>query len=529
MFPHPRAWLALAALASAPCIPIAPAGVPPCPAGVQTLQRPHSLANERLGESISLDVDTGLLAAAAPGLRLDGSARGTALLYRRQPSGMWAFEAMLTIPAPPGGFSEFATSVACTGTVVAAGNPSDQSAAGDFKGAVYLFRRSTAGAWSPEQRLENPGPDENALFGRTIALVTDRLVAGPSTIPGDGLPRAMAHFVRSGATWSLSEMLTPQASPNPATNDYGAAAAMWGSRLAVGAPYERHDAVSSRTGAVFIHELNTQGRFVQAARVLNPSTTDNPFHNDGFGRVLALDGDRLLVAAPDLTVGGVITGAVYIYERTGTGDWSLVRTVHPPAPAPGDRFGASLALRGQWAVIGAPGTRVRSLFMGITGAAHVLQRSGPAATPWLDRGTRTYQLPSPFPDSETAISAAVAIDSLSAPSLILGAPETLGGLDSAGAVHILPLTESIVDCDANGLVDACEIAIQPLADRNSNGIPDRCCPADIDGNTLVTVEDVFQYLTLYFARSPRADTNFIGGVTVQDLFEFLASYFAGCS
>jgi len=42
------------------------------------------------------------------------------------------------------------------------------------------------------------------------------------------------------------------------------------------------------------------------------------------------------------------------------------------------------------------------------------------------------------------------------------------------------------------------------------------------------VQDIFDFLTAYFASSALADVNGSGAVTLQDIFDFLAFYFGGC-
>jgi hypothetical protein len=58
--------------------------------------------------------------------------------------------------------------------------------------------------------------------------------------------------------------------------------------------------------------------------------------------------------------------------------------------------------------------------------------------------------------------------------------------------------------------------------------PVTCCRADINGAGGLGVQDIFDFLSAYFAADPRADFNVSGSVTVQDIFDFLAAYFAGC-
>jgi hypothetical protein len=54
------------------------------------------------------------------------------------------------------------------------------------------------------------------------------------------------------------------------------------------------------------------------------------------------------------------------------------------------------------------------------------------------------------------------------------------------------------------------------------------CPADINRDTLLSVQDIFDFLAAYFGAQSAADFNGQGGITVQDIFDSLAAYFNGC-
>ncbi len=54
------------------------------------------------------------------------------------------------------------------------------------------------------------------------------------------------------------------------------------------------------------------------------------------------------------------------------------------------------------------------------------------------------------------------------------------------------------------------------------------CPADVNGSGTVTVQDIFDFLALYFVNDLRADYNLSGAISVQDIFDYLVDYFAGC-
>lgn len=59
--------------------------------------------------------------------------------------------------------------------------------------------------------------------------------------------------------------------------------------------------------------------------------------------------------------------------------------------------------------------------------------------------------------------------------------------------------------------------------------PTTCCRANINANSGVTVQDVFDFLNAWFNGLPEGDFNGQGGATVQDVFDFLSAWFAGCS
>ncbi|MBY0262007.1 MAG: hypothetical protein K2Q20_06665, partial [Phycisphaerales bacterium] len=54
------------------------------------------------------------------------------------------------------------------------------------------------------------------------------------------------------------------------------------------------------------------------------------------------------------------------------------------------------------------------------------------------------------------------------------------------------------------------------------------CRADFNGVGGVTVQDIFAFLSAWFARSPQADIDGQNGIVVQDIFAFLSLWFAGC-
>lgn len=72
------------------------------------------------------------------------------------------------------------------------------------------------------------------------------------------------------------------------------------------------------------------------------------------------------------------------------------------------------------------------------------------------------------------------------------------------------------------------VATNPCSSVTSNAALIMVCLPDVNCSGALTVQDIFDFLTMYFAGNPAADINASDTVTVQDLFDFLGAYFAGC-
>ena len=98
-------------------------------------------------------------------------------------------------------------------------------------------------------------------------------------------------------------------------------------------------------GAVYAFRRDGSGAFRQEAVF----QADDTQAGDRFGVSLALDGDRALVAA---TRHDEQKGGVYVFDRTGEGSWTQTAKLEPADLEKGSRYGSSLALSGNRAFAG---------------------------------------------------------------------------------------------------------------------------------------------------------------------------------
>lgn len=97
---------------------------------------------------------------------------------------------------------------------------------------------------------------------------------------------------------------------------------------------------------------------------------DDP-DDGGFGDAVAIDGSRAIVGAPDADANGTDSGVAYVFEAVD-GGWTRRATLVAPDVDGGDEFGASVALSGSTAVVGAPDAE-GAAGAPSTGAAYVFE------------------------------------------------------------------------------------------------------------------------------------------------------------
>ncbi|WP_437965323.1 FG-GAP repeat protein [Sorangium sp. So ce260] len=108
--------------------------------------------------------------------------------------------------------------------------------------------------------------------------------------------------------------------------------------------------------------------WVQEAKLV----ADDGAELDGFGYAVAISGDTALIGAPSGDGPISESGSAYVFVRTGA-TWSEPVELLPSDGMPGDQFGAAVALSGDTALIGAPlSDRPGSE----SGAAYVFIRAG---------------------------------------------------------------------------------------------------------------------------------------------------------
>lgn len=251
------------------------------------------------------------------------------------------------------------------------GAPSDLMEEG-VDGSVFVFENNAVGFWEQTSRLNadqpDPNPPRNEYFGRAISNDGDRITIGAY------LDNAAYVFdLNADGSWSQVARLTGE----PATGWLGYSVALRGDTAVAGAPYDFTQGFYS--GAVFVFQRQADGNWMQVQRLL-PS----PGNFLGFGRSVGISANTILVGSPTDSTRAPNAGAVYVFQPDAEGLWSEQQRLYAPHPENSDVFGTSIAIDGDRAVIGAenysgPGTALHP------GAAFMYER-GPDGL-WALAGT----------------------------------------------------------------------------------------------------------------------------------------------
>lgn len=174
--------------------------------------------------------------------------------------------------------------------------------------------------------------------------------------------------------------------------------------------------VSSGRASVLLAFALFSAPTVNAQCEVDEFTIAGPAAGYGVGWSSAIDGDTALFGAPYADG----TGAVFVFEHT-SGGWQERARLAPSDGQSGDAFGWSVALSGDFALIGAPGDDDQGFD---AGTAFVFQRVGSS---WSEFDKLTGSIV----DAQDAFGSSVAIDNGIA---FVGAPLADGVASNSGAV-----------------------------------------------------------------------------------------------
>jgi hypothetical protein len=306
-------------------------------------------AADLFGWHVSLSGDTAIIGAPCD------ISNGYAYVFTRS-STNWTQQAkLLASDGEEDDFFGFSVSLDGDTALIGAYGDDDN---GDTSGSAYVFTRSGT-TWSQQAKLLASDGEVFDLFGFSVSLNGDTAIIGTMWDDDNGANSGSAYvFTRSGTTWSQQAKLL--ASDGAVQDQFGYSVSLSGNTALIGAPYNDDNGNDSGSAYVFTRTGTT---WTPQQKLL----ASNAVAGDYFGWSVSLDGDTALIGATATYLSTI--GSAYIFNRTGT-IWTQQDELLASDSTAEDRFGYSVSLSGDTALVGAPYDD------NYKGSAYVFTRSG---------------------------------------------------------------------------------------------------------------------------------------------------------
>jgi hypothetical protein len=273
----------------------------------------------------------------------------------------------------------FGISIAFSGNYAVVGaSGEDQDSAGVNtvldRGAAYVLYNDS-GNWVQVKKLAVPGSNGNlntARFGNAVAISGDYIIVGSylddTDVNGTNfLNNAGSAYIfkkdqGGSGNWGLLKKLTASVRGN--NHNFGFSVAILGDYALVGAYRNNTDSAEANpltdAGAAYVFKKDNGG--TDNWGLLKKITPSVRAANDRFGYSISMNGDEAVIGASRNTTdaaGGnslAWAGAAYIVykDQGGTDNWGIYKKMVPLVRHSGDQFGSSVSMSANSIIVGAP-------------------------------------------------------------------------------------------------------------------------------------------------------------------------------
>jgi len=281
----------------------------------------------------------------------------------------------------------------------------------------------------PVQKLLVPNDPGGGLFGGNSLFASAVAISGNTALVGASVKALVAPATGSGAVYFFTRdpvtgiwsQLQKVVSSNTANGRFGSFVAMDGNTAVI----TDNPFGFGATASAYIYTRNPVSGIWAETQVI-PGFT-------GAGLSLALYGDTLLIGVPASGTTAVpFSGTAVLYTRNpATGVWSLKQTLSASNAFASGKFGTSVVLSRNRAVIGSPTTDNLK-----TRSAYVFKRD-PVTNVWAEQAILTPGDPSLWAFGNDSFGSAV---SIFRNTIVVGARHGIGGatglVSNAGAAYV---------------------------------------------------------------------------------------------
>lgn len=334
---------------------------------------PDRVTGDNFGRTVSIDGNLAIVGAPNNSFDSEGggpelAGAGAAYIYEKQSNGDWHFVQKITA-ADRNSNDKFGWSVSISGDYALVGAYYEDDFGGVAvlnAGSAYIYRKEASGLWVQHQKIAASDRGFGDQFGWALNISGNHLVVGAHAEDDDennqnyldGAGSVYVFEKNSSDVWVETQKIV--ASDRAQWDYFGYSVSIDDSVLIVGANGEDEDALGLNTlneaGSAYVYEKNSSGLWVESAKL---NANDRGI-NDQFGISVDVSKSRVIVGVSDEdedenglnTMTG--SGAAYIFEKNGVGDWYQQNKLVATDRAANDGFGWSVSICDSLVVVSAP-------------------------------------------------------------------------------------------------------------------------------------------------------------------------------
>jgi hypothetical protein len=385
------------------------------------------------------------------------------------------------------------------------------SAYGDFVGSAYLMQLVLDGV--PIKIIPDEGSPGD-LFGFSVDIGIGNTTNG-SILAVVGSPNHDDIGASSGSAYLFNTSGTQvhELLPNDGAlgDNFGVSVAIDNGLVVVGTPEDDDNGIDSGSAYVFDAVSGQQ---------LTKLLPTNGAANDAFGHKVAISNGIIAVSAVRHMNNGIETGSVYLFNAT------TLQQIAELASNEGvqfEQFGASLAIDNGFVAVGSLAT----------GAAYVFNATNftlvKKIQPSIPGNAFGWQIDI---DGNKVVVGAIS-DPVNGPNS--GSAFLFNAFTGLELARFIPSDGAIFEQFGSSIALDNDLLVIGARNDDDNGIAsgsayffDIFCPADLNGDGVVDIFDVLDFITAYNAQSPVADFNNDNNIDIFDVLAFITAYNAGC-
>jgi len=216
------------------------------------------------------------------------------------------------------------------------------------KRAAYLYKKQADGKVIEIAKIQSNYSELGNYFGVSVAIDGDYIVIGAQAENG-GEGCAYVFKRISDSSNDIVEIAKIQASNASSGSYFGGSVSISGNYIVVGAYLG--DSISNNEGSAYLFKINSDTNVTEIAKI---QASDAQI-DDRFGVSVAIDGDYIVIGAYAEDENGDDSGSTYVYKRNSDAinDITQISKIKASDGQPGDYFGWSVSMSGDFIVVGA--------------------------------------------------------------------------------------------------------------------------------------------------------------------------------